>query len=59
MSKNVMLAKWKGSTLIYSVPNPNFPDRINDFRHNLQMLQGLCLKSCLQTYWTLIVVVSI
>lgn len=48
MSKNVMLAKWKGSTLIYSVPNPNFPDRINDFRHNLQMLQDLQSRHVVQ-----------
>jgi len=47
MSKNVMLAKWKGSTIIYSVPNPKYPDRIPDFRHNLKMLQGNFVKKAL------------
>ncbi len=36
-----MLAKWKGYSLVYSVPNPKFPDRISDFRHNVQMLREL------------------
>lgn len=48
MSKNVMLAKWKGNTVIYSVPNPVYPDRIKDFQHNLKMLQSLQSRHVVQ-----------
>ena len=35
-----MLAKWKGQTIVYSTPNPKYPDRIDDYKHNLKMFKG-------------------
>ncbi|CAG5089195.1 Oidioi.mRNA.OKI2018_I69.PAR.g12121.t1.cds [Oikopleura dioica] len=41
MSKIILHAKWKGHSLAYSIPNIDFPDRIDDFHHNVEMLKKL------------------
>ena len=44
MSKNVMLAKWRGQAIVYSTPNPKYPDRMDDYKHNLKMFKGIIFK---------------